>query len=70
MSTPSKKWRWLVGLIGQGLMLLSSLFDNPHSGLAEVLAWFFPRILWGTVGRFLFEVISLSLRFIGFCSFL
>jgi hypothetical protein len=22
-------------------MLLSSLFDDPHSGLAEVLAWFF-----------------------------
>jgi hypothetical protein len=33
---------WLVGLIGLGLMLLSSLFDDPHSGLVEVLAWFFP----------------------------
>jgi len=59
-----------VGLIGRGLMLLSSLFDDTHSGLAEVLAWFLPWILWRTVGRLLFELISLSLGFIGFCSFL
>jgi len=51
-------------------MLLSSLFDDAHSGLVEVLAWFFPLILWWTVGRLLFELISLSLFFIGFCSFL
>ena len=51
-------------------MLLSSLFDDPHSGLAEVLACFFPLILWRTVGRLLFELISLSQCFIGFCSFL
>jgi len=51
-------------------MLLSSLFDDPHSGLAEVLARFFPLILWWTVGRLLFESISISLCFVGFCSFL
>jgi hypothetical protein len=51
-------------------MLLSSLFNDPHSGLVEVLAWFFPQILWWTVGRFLVESISFSLCFIGFCSFL
>jgi len=51
-------------------MLLSSLFDHPHSGLAEVLARFFPLILWRTAGRLPFELISLSLCFIGFCSFL
>jgi hypothetical protein len=44
-----------VGLIGQGLMLFSSLFDDPHSGLVEVLAWFFPLFLWWTVGRPLVE---------------
>ena len=32
-------------------MLLSSLFDDSHSGLVEILAWFFPLILWWTVGR-------------------
>ena len=51
-------------------MLLSNLFDDPHIGLAEVLAWFFPRILRRTVGRLLFELISLSQCFIGFDSFL
>jgi len=51
-------------------MLLSSLFDDSHSGLVEILAWFFPLILWWTVGRLLFELISLSLCFIGFYSFL
>jgi hypothetical protein len=51
-------------------MLLGSLFDDPHSGLAEVFAWFFPLILRWTVGPLLFELISLSLCFIGFCSFL
>jgi len=46
---------WLVGLIDHGLMLLSLLFDDPHSGLVEVLAWFFPLILGWTVGRPLVE---------------
>ena len=32
-------------------MLLSSLFDDPHSRLVEVLSWFFPLILWWTVRR-------------------
>jgi len=32
------------------LMLLGSLLYNPHSGLVEVLAWFFPGILGWTVG--------------------
>jgi hypothetical protein len=40
---------------GYGLMLLSSLFDDPHSGLVEVLALFVPLILWWTVGRLLVE---------------
>jgi hypothetical protein len=43
------------------------LYD-PHSGLAEVFACFFPRILWWTVGRLLFESISFSLCFIRLCS--
>ncbi len=51
-------------------MLLSSLFDDPHSRLVEVLPWFFPLILWWTVGRPLVESISRALCFIGFCSFL
>jgi len=51
-------------------MLLGSLFDDPYSGLAEVLAWFPPRILWWTARCLLFQLISLSLCFIGFCSFL
>jgi len=51
-------------------MLLSSLFDDSHSGLVEILAWFFPLILWWTVGRLLVEEISFSLCFISFCSFL
>jgi hypothetical protein len=51
-------------------MLLSSLFDDPHGGLVEVLAWFFPLILWWTVGRLLVEPIGFSLCFIGFCPFL
>jgi hypothetical protein len=44
---------------GRGLMLLSRLFDNPHSGLAEVLAWFFSLILRWTVGRLLFALSAL-----------
>ncbi len=51
-------------------MFLSSLFNDPHRGLVEVLAWFFPLVLWWTVGRLLVEQISFSLCFIGFCSFL
>lgn len=53
-----------------GLMLLSSFFNDSHSRLVEVLAWFFPLILWWTVGRLFIEQISFSLSFIGFCSFL
>ena len=35
----------------QGLMFLSSsLFNFPHLGLIEVLAWFLPQILWRTMG--------------------
>jgi hypothetical protein len=51
-------------------VILCSLSHDPHGGLAEVLACFFPLILWRTVGGLLFELISLSLTFIGFCSFL
>jgi hypothetical protein len=51
-------------------LIVSSFFHDPHSGLAEVLACFFPLILWRTVGGLLFELISLSLSFISFCSFL
>jgi len=51
-------------------MLRSSLFDDPDSGLVEVLAWFFPLVLWRTAGRLLVELISFSLCFIGLCSFL
>ena len=52
------------------LLFPSGFFHDPHSRLAEVFAWFFPLILWRTVRRFLFELISLSLCFISFCSFL
>jgi hypothetical protein len=51
-------------------LLLGSFFHYPNSGLAEILACFFPLVLWGPVGRFLFELISLPLCFVGFCSFL
>jgi hypothetical protein len=51
-------------------MLLSSLFDDPYSGLVEVLARFFPLILWWTVRQLLVEQICFSLGFIGFSSFL
>ena len=51
----SRRTVWLEGTTGYGLMLLSSLFDDPHSGLVEVLAWFFPLILRWTVGRLLVE---------------
>jgi hypothetical protein len=51
-------------------MLLSSLFDDPHSGLVEILAWFFSLILWWTVGQLLVESISFSLGLIGSCSLL
>ena len=50
---PQDSLAW--GPTGYGLMLLSSLFDDPHSRLVEVLAWFFPLILWWTVGRLLVE---------------
>jgi hypothetical protein len=30
----------------EGFVLLSSLFDDSHRGLVEVLASFFPLILW------------------------
>ena len=61
----------LVFLALLPLFLLSSFFfHDPHSGLAEILTCFFPLVLWGTVGRFLFELISLPLCFVGFCSFL
>ena len=43
---------WADGL---GLMLFSSLFDDPHSSLVEVFTWFFPLILWWTVGGLLVE---------------
>ena len=61
---------WLCGADWLGLNASQRLFDDPHSGLAEILAWFFPLILWWTVGRLLFEQISLPPCFIGFCSFL
>ena len=49
---PSPRTIWLEGPTGCGLMLLRlGLFDDPHSGLVEVLAWFFPLILWWTMGR-------------------
>ena len=51
-------------------LLLGSFFHDPHGGLAEILTCFFPLILWGAPGRLLFELISLSLCFVGFCSFL
>lgn len=44
---------WLVRLLGYSLTLLSSLFDDPHSGLVEVLARFPPLVLWWTAGRLL-----------------
>jgi len=51
-------------------MFLGSFFHDSDSGLAKVLTCFFSLILWRTVGGLLFELISLSLSFIGFCSFL
>ena len=36
-------------------MLPSSLFDFPHGGLVQILAWFFPLILRWTVGRLLVQ---------------
>src|SRR5216683_5486245 len=51
-------------------MFLGSFFHDSDCGLAKVLACFFPLILWRTVGGLLFELISLSLSFIRFCSFL
>jgi hypothetical protein len=51
-------------------MFLGSFFLDSDSSLAKVLTCFFSLILWRTVGGLLFELISLSLSFIGFCSFL
>jgi hypothetical protein len=53
-----------------GLGFKKRFFRDPHGGLAEILTCFFRLILWGAPGRLLFELISLSLCFVGFCSFL
>ena len=54
-----------------GLNFVRHFPDDPHGGLAEVLAdrFLFPMLCW-TTGSLLFELIGLSLCFIEFCSFL
>ena len=49
---------------------LLSVVSSTIRTAAWLKCFFPPLILWRTVGGLLFELISLSLSFVGFCSFL
>ena len=64
-------YTWAKRKRKSGLNFVRHFPDDPHGGLAEVLAdrFLFPILCW-TTGSLLFELIGLSLCFIEFCSFL